>query len=57
MIHHILEINETIKVYYSNGRVRTFGKNDSLPMTVLDKYLNGNATTEYTNTGKVTRIY
>ena len=61
MIDHIAEFthkngNKTIKVFYKSGRVYTFGTNDNLPSSMLDKYLNGKAETIYTYYGKVTYI-
>lgn len=60
-IDHITEIKgkiTIIEVYYKSGRHRRFMENDSLPLTVLDKYLNGNAVVDYKGTTlKVTKIY
>lgn len=60
MIDHIVEFESKntygILVYYKNGRVRRFNKNDAMPNTVLNFYLNGTAETVYTETGKVTHI-
>ena len=61
MIDHIKESihkngKQTITVFYKSGRVFTYGTNDNLPLTVLDKYLNGKAETIYTQYGKVTYI-
>lgn len=60
-IDHITEIRGKIiilEVYYKSGRHRRFMENDSLPLTVLDKYLNGDAVVDYKGTTlKVTKIY
>lgn len=61
IIDHITEIKgkiTVIEVYYKSGRHIRFTENDSLPLTVLDKYLNGNAVVDYKGTTlKVTKIY
>lgn len=61
IIDHITEIKgkiTIIEVYYKSGRHRRFTENDNLPLTVLDKYLNGNAVVDYKGTTlKVTKIY
>ena len=60
MIDHITEFENRKRtesqVHYKIGRVRRFEKNDNLPNTVLNLYLNGNAETKYTETGKITYI-
>lgn len=61
MINHITEHTNkngkvTIEVFYESGRVYRYSMNDNLPLSVLDKYLNGKAETIYTEYGKVTYI-
>ncbi len=60
-IDHITELESrnyyNLKVYYKNGRVFEYKKNDSLPNTVLNLYLNGTAETNYLNgTAETVRV-